>query len=401
VVAVTVNGPLDGIRVVDLSAVVSGPLATAILADQGADVITVEAVDAPDLIRFAGVVADGTEGVSAFWASQNRNKRAIALNLKDDRGLAVFRRLVEGADVVVQNFRPGVVDRMGLGWAALHELNPNLIMASISGFGSTGPLQHRPAFDPIIQSFCGYPVIQADADGRPRLMKTIVTDKVTSLNVAQAVCAALVARANGHGGQHVEVAMVDAAIHFVWTDGMWNHIYLDHESSVPDLNMAFHIYATRDGWVLFYPIAKERHWHRALEALGRSELEHDPRFNRLDLRSANMPLLNAELSPTVAQYSTAELVELMDALDVPASPVHTREQVVADAHVQAREILVETDHPTAGRVRLARSAPIYSATPSQMRLPAPTHGQHTDELLTELGCDPSAIAELRAAGVVA
>ena len=172
--AVTVNGPLDGIRVVDLSAVVSGPLATAILADQGADVITVEAVDAPDLIRFAGVVAEGTQGVSAFWASQNRNKRAIALNLKDDRGLAVFRRLVERADVVVQNFRPGVVDRMGLGWAALHELNPNLVMASISGFGSTGPLQHRPAFDPIIQSFCGYPVIQADADGRPRLMKTIL-----------------------------------------------------------------------------------------------------------------------------------------------------------------------------------------------------------------------------------
>ena len=166
--------------------------------------------------------------------------------------------------------------------------------------------------------------------------------------MAQAVCAALVARANGHGGQHVEVAMVDAAIHFLWTDGMWNHIYLDHESNVPDLNMAFHIYATRDGWVLFYPIAKERHWHRALEALGRSELEDDPRFNRLDLRSANMPILNAELSPTVAQYTTAELVELMDGLDVPASPVHTREQVVADAHVQAREILVETDHPTAG-----------------------------------------------------
>lgn len=397
----TVNGPLDGIRVVDLSAVVSGPMATAILADQGADVVSVEAVDAPDIVRFAGVVAEGTEGVSAFWASQNRNKRAVALNLKDERGLALFRRMLEDADVLVQNFRPGVVDRMGLGWDAVHELNPNLVMVSISGFGSTGPLKHRPAFDPIIQSFCGYPTIQADPDGRPRLMKTILADKVTSLNVAQAACAALVARANGHGAQHVEVAMVDAAIHFLWTDGMWNHIYLDHASTVPDLNMAFHIYATRDGWVLLYPIAKSQHWHRALEALGRSDLEDDPRFNPLDQRSANMPLLNAELSPSVVRYSTAELVELMDRLDVPVSPVHTREQVVSDPHVQAREILVETDHPTAGRVRIARSAPIYSATPSRMRLPAPTHGQHTDEVLGELGCDPASIAELRADGVVA
>jgi crotonobetainyl-CoA:carnitine CoA-transferase CaiB-like acyl-CoA transferase len=397
----TVNGPLDGIRVVDLSAVVSGPFATAILADQGADVITVEAVDSPDIIRLAGPIGEGTNGVSAFWASQNRNKRAIALNLKDGRGLGVFRQLLAGADVMVQNFRPGVVDRMGLGWAAVHELNPELVMVSISGFGSTGPYRHRPAFDPIIQSVSGYAVIQGDPDGRPRLMKTIVADKVTSLNVAQAICAALVARGNGHGGQHVEVAMVDAAVHFLWTDGMWNYIYLDHESSVPDLNMAFHLYATSDGWVLLYPIAKPHHWHAALEALGRSDLEHDPRFDQLQLRSANMPLLNAELSPDVAKYTTAELVALMDSIDVPVAPVHTRAEVITDPHVQAREIVVETDHPVAGRIRLARSAPLYSATPSRQRRPAPTHGEHTDEILTELGHGGAAIAELREAGVVA
>jgi crotonobetainyl-CoA:carnitine CoA-transferase CaiB-like acyl-CoA transferase len=397
----TVNGPLHGIRVVDLSAVVSGPFATAILADQGADVITVEAVDNPDIIRYAGVVAEGTNGVSAFWASQNRNKRAIALNLKEERGLDLFRRLLAGADVMVQNFRPGVVERMGLGWPAVHELNPNLVMVSISGFGASGPYRHRPAFDPIIQSMCGYAVIQADADGRPRLMKTVVADKVTSLNVAQAVCAALVARANGHGGQHVEVAMVDAALHFLWSDGMWNYTYLDHESSVPDLNMAFHLYATSDGWALFYPIAKPHHWHTALEALGRSDLEHDPRFDQLHLRSANMPLLHAELAPHVARYTTAELVDLMDRLDVPVAPVHTREAVIADPHVQARQIVLETDHPAAGRIRLARSAPIYSTTPSQMRRPAPTHGEHTDEVLGELGLTSTAIDDLREGGVIA
>jgi crotonobetainyl-CoA:carnitine CoA-transferase CaiB-like acyl-CoA transferase len=396
-----VDGPLDGVRIVDLSAVVSGPFATAILADQGADVVTVESVDTPDIVRFAGVVADGTEGVSAFWASQNRNKRAIALNLKDARGLDLFRRLLVGADVLVQNFRPGVVERMGLGWPAVHELNPQLVMVSISGFGPTGPYSHRPAFDPIIQSITGYPVVQADPDGTPRLMKTIIADKVTSLNVAQAVCAALVARANGHGGQHVEVAMVDAALHFLWTDGMWNHIFLDHESTVPDLNMRYHLYATQDGWALLYPIAKAQHWRCALEALGRADLEHDPRFDQLHLRSANIARLHEELAPIVARYTTDELVALMDGLDVPVAPVHSRQAVIDDPHVRSRQIVVETEHPTAGRVRLARSAPLFSATPSRLRRPAPTHGQHTDEVLGELGLSRAEIDALRRDGVVA
>jgi crotonobetainyl-CoA:carnitine CoA-transferase CaiB-like acyl-CoA transferase len=391
---------LDGIRVIDLSAVVSGPLATAILGDQGADVISIEPVDTPDIVRSAGPLASGTDGISAFWASQNRNKRAMALNLKDDRGKAILFDLVRGADVVVQNFRPGVVDRMGIGWPVLSSVNPELVMVSISGYGSSGPYAHRPAFDPIIQSVAGYPVVQSEPDGTPRLVKTIVADKVTSLNVAEAVCAALVARLRGRGGQHIEVAMLDAAIHFLWSDGLWNYTYLDHESSVPDLNLVYHLYRTKDGWAMVYPIAKSHHWHNALAALGRADLENDPRFDQLHKRSANMALINAELGKAVANYTTAEIVDLMDAADVPVAPVNTRQEMINDPHVQERQIIVETKHPTAGGIRLARSAPRFWDQPSEIRRHAPSHGEHTDEVLTELGLSADEIAELRRDGIV-
>ena len=246
---------------------------------------------------------------------------------------------------------------------------------------------------------CGYAVVQADPDGRPRLMRTIVADKVTSLNVAQAVCAALVARANGHGGQHIEVAMVDAAIHFLWCDGMWNYTYLDHPSAQPDVNLSYHLYRTTDGWVIIYPIAKANHWHNALVALGRAELEHDPRFRELHQRSGNVAQINAELAPVVGRYSTVEIVELMLANDVPVAPVNDREQLLADPQVQARGIVVEMDHPVAGKIRMARSAPIYSKTPATLRRHAPAHGEHTNEVLASLGLSDGEIAALRADGI--
>lgn len=395
------HGPLTGVRVIDLSAVVSGPFGTSILADQGADVITVEQVRGPDLIRASGPLAESAEGVSAYWASLNRNKRAIALDLKDPAGRELLLKLVATADVVVQNFRPGALDRLGLGWEALSAVNPELVMCSISGFGPDGPYSGRPAFDPIVQAIAAYATVQADDEGTPELVHTIVCDKVTSLNVAQSVCAALVARANGAGGQHIELAMLDASIHFLWPEALWNHTYLDHPSDMPNLSSIYKLYRTRDGWAMIYPVATHAHWQGLCEALGRPDLASDPRFADLQGRVRHGDEVNDELQAEMLRFTTAELLEAMDAADVPVAPVNDRDAMIEDAQVRHRGILVETHHPSAGRIRSARPAARFSKTPSTLRRHAPRFGEHTDEVLAErLGLGDEEIAELRGRGVV-
>ena len=394
-------GPLHGVRVIDLSAVVSGPFGTSILADQGADVISVESVHAPDIVRNAGPSVESARGVSAFWAAMNRNKRSAALNLRHATGKQILKDLVREADVVVQNFRPGVLDRMGLGWDVLSAINPQLVMCSVSGFGSDGPYSHRPAFDPIVQAIAGYPMVQIDGDGEPQLMATIVCDKVTSLNVAQAVCAALVARANGFGGQHIELAMLDASIHFLWPEAMWNETYLDHETDMPNLSSIYALFPATDGWVMVYPVATDAHWQGMCEALSRPDLAVDPRFADLQGRVLYGGDVNDELARETARFSSGELVALMDAADVPVGPVNTRQEVIADPHVQHRGIVVESVHPTAGRIRTARPPALFSATPSRPARPAPLHGEHTEEVLAEvLGYDDARMVELRTEDVI-
>ncbi|MGH1492717.1 MAG: CaiB/BaiF CoA transferase family protein [Acidimicrobiales bacterium] len=396
------GGPLTGIRVIDLSAVVSGPFGTSILADQGADVITVEQAHAPDIIRQSGPLVDSAEGVSACWASMNRNKRSIALNLKDQRGKELALALIRDADVVVQNFRPGAIDRLGLGWDVLHALNPELVMCSVSGFGSDGPYSHRPAFDAVVQSISGYPTVQTNDDGEPKLMATIVADKVTSLNVAQSVCAALVARSLGHGGQHIEVAMVDASIHFLWPDAMWNHTYLDHETDTPDLSAICNLFPTADGWAMIYPLGTDAQWVAMCEALDRPDLAADTRFTNLHGRIANGGEINEELTRETIKFTTTALVKLVEDADVPAAPVNTREEMIADPHVQHRGIVEESEHPTAGRIRSVRSPALFSKTPSVHTRHAPLFGQHTDEVLTDLLALPAdELATLRTDGVIA
>jgi crotonobetainyl-CoA:carnitine CoA-transferase CaiB-like acyl-CoA transferase len=395
------GGPLAGIRVIDLSAVVSGPFATSILADQGADVIVVESVHLPDVVRRSGPLAATAGGVSAMYAAQNRNKRSVGVDLKQERGRRLVERLVAGADVVVQNFRPGVLDRLGLGWEDLRRINPDLVMCSISGFGVDGPYSHRPALDSIVQAVSGYAMVQADGDGEPHLVSTIVCDKVTSLNAAQAICAALVARANGFGGQHIELAMVDAAVHFLWPEAMWNLTYLDHETDMPDLSSIYRLFATSDGWAMIYAAATDVHWAAACRALGRPDLITDPRFVDLQGRVRNGDELNEELQRESLRFTTAELVALLDGADVPVAPVNTRQEVIDDPHVRHRGIVVESEHPTAGRIRSARPPARFSATPSSLRRHAPVFGEHTDEVLgSVLELDAAEIAGLRADGVV-
>jgi len=396
------TGPLRGIRVVDLSAVMSGPLGTAMLADQGADVIMVEQVRMPDIVRQGGPLAPEAQGVSAYFAALNRNKRSIALDLRQEEGRALLEDLVRRADVVVQNFRPGALDRLGVGWERLSAINPSLIMCSVSGFGPDGPYERLPAFDPTVQAIAAYPAVQAGAGGRPALVATAVCDKVTALNVAQAICAALVARANGAGGQHIELSMLEASIHFLWPEGMWNHTYLDHETDQPDLSEIYQLYPSADGWVMIYPTAKDEHWQAMSRAFGREDLRIDPRFADRQGRTRHGDVVNDEITAETVRRTTAEIVELLVAADVPVARVNSRDEMIADPQVQARGILVETVHPTAGRLRQARPPAIFSATPSSLRRHAPTFAEHTDEVLREvLGLADDRLAALRRDGVIA
>ncbi len=394
------DGPLTGIRIIDLSAVISGPFATAMLADQGADVIAIERADAPDIVRASGPLLDGS-GVSAMYAAMNRNKRNIVIDLKQPAGRELLLELVRDADVVVQNFRPGALERLGVGWSVLSEINPNLIMCSVSGFGSDGPYSHRPAFDPIVQSVAGYPSVQVDDEGRPNLVATAVCDKITSLQVAQSVLAALVARANGAGGQHIEVAMVDVAVHFLWPEAMWNDTYLDHTMDMPNLNEIYKLYRTSDGWAMVYSVATEGHWQRMCTALGRPDLAADPRFADLQGRVRYGAEVNDEIQAITATMTTDEVVAMMDAADVPVAPVNTRQAMIDDPHIRHRELLVESQHPVVGMIRQVRPPARYSATPSGLRRHAPSFGEHTDEILAEvMGRSPEDIVALRAQQVV-
>lgn len=386
---------------IDLSAVISGPFGAAMLGDLGADVIVVERAGSPDILRDSGPLVPGS-GVSALFAAINRNKRAMALDLKSEAGRELLKELVAVSDVVIQNFRPGALDRLGVGWEALSAVNPELIMCSVSGFGADGPYSHRPAFDPVIQSIAAYPHVQADGEGRPNLIATAVCDKVTSMQVALSVCAALAGRERGAGGQHIELAMCDVAVHFIWPESMWHHIYLEHSfDDMPNVTDIYRLYQTKDGWAMVYSVATEAHWRNMCNALGRTDLAEDPRFADLQGRVRCGAAVNDEIQAETMRFTTEELVELMDIADVPVAPVLNRGEVADDPHLRHREVIVESDHPAVGRIRQVRFPARFSKTPVALRRHAPSFGEHTDEVLAEvLGKTADQVGALRAGGVV-
>jgi crotonobetainyl-CoA:carnitine CoA-transferase CaiB-like acyl-CoA transferase len=390
-------GPLSGYRIVDLTAMISGPLATMLLADQGADVVKVESL-AGDHTR---AVSSRRGGFSASFLNNNRNKRSIALNLKDPRGLEVLMRLLEGADVFVQNFRPGVIERMGLGEDAVRQIAPKIIYVSISGFGERGPYAKKPVFDPLVQALSGLTTVQAGSDEvRPRLVRTILPDKLTGITAAQAITAALLARERSGEGQHVRLSMLDAMIAFLWSSDMSNQTFVGDEArqekaqSFIDL-----IYETRDGYISV-AVQTDRQWASLTRALDRPEWLEDARFKTAALRQEHIDA-RLELTQEVLRARTsAEWLDRLDAEDVPCAPVLRRKDVISHPQIIANETIVEMDHPNAGRLRQTRPAARFSKTPAEIRSGGPLLGEHTEEILTTLGYPPDKIEELRAAGVI-
>jgi crotonobetainyl-CoA:carnitine CoA-transferase CaiB-like acyl-CoA transferase len=387
-------GPLAGVRVLDLTSVVSGPLATMFLADQGAEVIKVEPLGG-DITRQSRQSVSASGEFSALFVSTNRGKRSLSLDLKRPEAATIMRKLICRADVLVQNFRPGTMERLGLGEPALRAENPRLIYVSISGVGERGPYAKKRVYDPIIQGLSGFADLQADPETRrPRMIRTIVADKTTAIFAAQAVTAALFARERTGEGQHIQLAMLDTMIAYLWPEAMTQYTVVGREATTADPTARPElIFETADGYITVGTIS-DSEWCGFCAASERSGLAEDSRFSTPAGRAANATeriLLMAEI---MKERPTAEWLQRLDANDVPSAPVLRRGEVITNEQVVARELIEEFDHSDIGRIRQPKPAARFDRTPAEIRGPAPRIGEHSAVILAELGLEPAEIERL-------
>lgn len=396
------RGPLTGYRIVDISQVVSGPLACMMLADQGADVIKVEPTAGGEIMRANQVLIGG---ICGLIANMNRSKRGVAVDVATPEGLDFLLRLCDTADVFVQNFRPGVCDRLGFGKEVLMARNPDLIYVDVSGYGQSGPYHDRRVYDPVIQGLTGHVAAQLNPDiPFNDLHRTIVSDKSTSYTVAQAITAALLARERGLcRGQVIDVAMIDAALAFFWPDGMMSRTILDDPmfGQRPTLAQTMRVTRCGEGQLIYFAgTDKER--HGLYRALGHPEWCDDPRFRDVTaiLKPENFVALGEVLEAAFLEWNADELLPRLLAEDVPCGPVHTFDSILDDEQLAHNGTYFEFDHPTAGRIRQVRPAPRFSETPIEPLPLIPLLGEHNDEVATSLGYTEEQIAALREKGIL-
>jgi crotonobetainyl-CoA:carnitine CoA-transferase CaiB-like acyl-CoA transferase len=387
-------GPLSGVRVLDLTGVVSGPFATMFLADQGADVIKIEPIGG-DITRRSRASIDKNGEFSALFISSNRGKRSLSIDVKSEAGREVLAKLVAQADVLVQNFRPGTMERLGLGADELRQRHPRLIYVSISGVGETGPYVKKRVYDPIIQGLSGFADIQSQpVTNRPQMIRTIVCDKTTAVMTAQAVAAALYAREKTGKGDHIKVAMLDVMISYLWPEGMSQYTVVGAEAAAGDPNdRPDLVFKTTDGYITAGTIS-DSEWQGFCKATRDPELANDPRFATPGARSVNATARINKMQEYIGQHSTAEWLERLDAADVPCAPILRRGEIIHNEQVVARGIITEFDQPTVGRVRQPKPAARFELNESAIGGPAPRIGEHSREVLAQLGYDERSIDKM-------
>jgi crotonobetainyl-CoA:carnitine CoA-transferase CaiB-like acyl-CoA transferase len=390
----TASGPLAGIRVIDLTTVVLGPYATQMLGDLGADVIKVEAPDG-DNCRWIG--PSRNKGMGSYFAMLNRNKRSVVLDLKRPAARDALLRMVDTADVFVHNMRPGAAARLGLDYATLTARNSRLVYASASGFRKGSSKQEHPAFDDLIQGMSGLAALNAGPDGAPRYVPSVVVDKLTGQMLASMIGMALFHRERTGQGQEVHVPMLETTLSFLLVEHMWGMVLNQPELGIGYPRMLTphrRPYATKDGYIAVIAVS-DAHWTRLFEAMGRAALIEDPRFATIAARSDNVDALYAVLTEGMRERTTAEWLAILGARDIPCGPANTLPDLLDEEYLKETEFFQRTRHPLDGDVTITAIPARFSASPPAVRRLWPALGEHTEEVLREIGCSDEEMRAIR------
>ena len=389
--------PFEGITVIEFSTMITASLAAMMLGEQGARVIKVEPTETGDPLRYIGAAKGG---ISSIFANCNRGKESIRLDLKSPDGQAIIREMTTDCDVVIHNFRPGVMDKHGLGSERLRSINPSLVYMAISGFGTKGPLSSAPAYDPVIQAHSG--MTAAQGSGGQAFIKNLMCDKLTAYTAFQAVSSALYVRERLGKGQHIDLSMLDSAMFFLFPDAFQNHTLLDEDVVAQPLlsDMLYDMTLTKDGG-LTISAATEAQRAGVLRALGKESMMEDERFNSLEKLIANLQEYRGILAESFSELTTNEALERLQKNDVPCARCHTLDEALSQEQLQASDSVQIQDHPLMGKLRAVRTPARFNGEVLSIGEPAPAHGQQTDSILESFGFDDRKIAQMREDGVIA
>jgi crotonobetainyl-CoA:carnitine CoA-transferase CaiB-like acyl-CoA transferase len=392
--------PLEGITVLDCTQVMAGPFCTLLLADMGAEVIKVEKPDGGDDSHRMG--PPFVNGESAAFLAINRNKKSIVIDLKQKEGRELFKKMVPQVDVVAENFRPGTMDKLGLGYETLKKLNPALLYVAVSGFGQTGPYASRGGFDLVAQGMSGLMSVTGLPDSPPVKIGVPITDLNAGMYAAYGLLSAYIHRLKTGQGQMIDMSLLEGGIAYTFWESseLWNAGHVPEAlGSAHRLSAPYQALPTADGYINL-GVANQPNWERFCKAAGLDDLMEDPRFAINSERVQRYQELASLLEKTTRAKSTAEWLALLERVGVPAGPINNLEQVYNDPHVLARGMVQELEHPVAGVTKHIGVPVKLSETPGQLRIPAPTLGQHTDEVLRNFGYSPQEIVKFRDTRIV-